>query len=248
MAYPTTSPNWDPFLSAMSGVDSAVSAVGTVQAGDPVVLENYTDLRTAIVELSDALDALRDGSFYAPVGLIAPFGGAVGEVPTGWLLCNGAAVSQTTYASLYAVVGANAFGSDGGGNFYLPDLRGRVVAGVDFNNSDTSRLYTANNSAATRGQVIGDYRLQGHTHTWSTTGGGHEHTYYVYGQTSAYQGSPAPNLLRFADTNATLGGFNNGTGGGGSHSHSGTTDNHNQSQGAQQNVQPTMMLNYIIKW
>ena len=243
MAYPTTSPNWDPFLSAMSGVDSAVSAVGTVQAGDPVVLENYTDLRTAIVELSDALDALRDGSFYAPVGLIAPFGGAVGEVPTGWLLCNGAAVSQTTYASLYAVVGANAFGSDGGGNFYLPDLRGRVVAGVDFNNSDTSRLYTANNSAATRGQVIGDYRLQEHTHTYSgTTGSGdwlaaYNH-YGPLGGSSAYPVS----------TSEAAGRTIQGAGGGHTHSFSGTTANHNKSQGSAQNVQPTMMLNYIIKW
>jgi len=44
-----------------------------------------------------------------------------------WLFCNGAAVSQTTYADLYEFYGANAFGTDSGGNFLLPDARGRSV-------------------------------------------------------------------------------------------------------------------------
>lgn len=245
MAYPTTSPNWDPFLSAMSGVDSAVSAVGTVQAGDPVVLENYTDLRTAIVELSDALDALRDGSFYAPVGLIAPFGGAVGEVPTGWLLCNGAAVSQTTYASLYAVVGANAFGSDGGGNFYLPDLQGRVIAGVDGTgvtdaNAYPTRLRPLSATAANRGGVIGDLRLQAHTH--SITDPGHSHLQELGGSTlGVVNANDRP-------ARAIGGGYINHPGIYGNTTGITGTNAHNQNQGGAQNVQPTMMLNYIIKW
>jgi microcystin-dependent protein len=44
-----------------------------------------------------------------------------------WLYCNGVAVSQTTYADLYAFYGANAFGTDSGGNFFLPDARGRAM-------------------------------------------------------------------------------------------------------------------------
>jgi hypothetical protein len=44
-----------------------------------------------------------------------------------YLYCNGAAVSQTTYAGLYAHVGANAFAADSGGNFTLPDARGRSL-------------------------------------------------------------------------------------------------------------------------
>jgi hypothetical protein len=118
-----------------------------------------------------------------------------------------------------------------------------VVAGVDFNNSDTSRLYTANNNAATRGQVIGDYRLQEHTHTYSgTTGSGdwlaaYNH-YGPLGGSSAYPVS----------TSEAAGRTIQGAGGGHTHSFSGTTANHNKSQGSAQNVQPTMMLNYIIKW
>jgi microcystin-dependent protein len=44
-----------------------------------------------------------------------------------WLYCNGVAVSQTTYSDLYAFYGANAFGTDSGGNFFLPDARGRSL-------------------------------------------------------------------------------------------------------------------------
>lgn len=51
--------------------------------------------------------------------------------PTGWLLCDGSAVSRTTYANLFAAIGT-AYGSgDGSTTFNLPDLRGRVVVGVD---------------------------------------------------------------------------------------------------------------------
>lgn len=64
-----------------------------------------------------------------PIGTILPFGGT--SAPSGYLLCNGAAVSRTTYAALYAVVG-NAFGhGDGSTTFNLPDARGRFMRFAD---------------------------------------------------------------------------------------------------------------------
>lgn len=54
----------------------------------------------------------------APVGLIAPFGGTT--APTGWLLCNGAAVSRTTYSDLFAVIGTKYGAGDGSTTFNLP--------------------------------------------------------------------------------------------------------------------------------
>jgi microcystin-dependent protein len=51
--------------------------------------------------------------------------------PSGWLLCDGAAVSRTTFAALFAAIGS-AFGAgDGSTTFNVPDLRGRVPVGVD---------------------------------------------------------------------------------------------------------------------
>ncbi len=51
--------------------------------------------------------------------------------PTGYLLCDGAAVSRTTYATLFAVI-STAFGAgDGSTTFGLPNLKGRVPVGLD---------------------------------------------------------------------------------------------------------------------
>lgn len=59
-----------------------------------------------------------------------------------FLYCNGAAVSQTTYATLYALWGTNKWGTDSGGDFFLPDARGRSLwlsgtnAAVDVGDND----------------------------------------------------------------------------------------------------------------
>ncbi|MBN4944844.1 tail fiber protein [Stenotrophomonas maltophilia] len=50
--------------------------------------------------------------------------------PEGWLRCNGADVSRTTYAALFAAIGTR-FGSANGSTFRLPDLRGEFIRGWD---------------------------------------------------------------------------------------------------------------------
>jgi len=54
-----------------------------------------------------------------------------GTAPTGWLLCDGTAVSRTTYASLFAVIGTTFGTGDDSTTFNVPDFRGRVPAGPD---------------------------------------------------------------------------------------------------------------------
>jgi len=56
---------------------------------------------------------------------------AVVSVPTGYLECNGAAVSRTTYSALFAIIGVNYGSGNGSSTFNLPDLRGEFVRGVD---------------------------------------------------------------------------------------------------------------------
>lgn len=58
----------------------------------------------------------------APAGLVATF--ARSTAPTGWLKANGAAVSRTAYADLYAAIGTRFGAGDGINTFNLPDLRG----------------------------------------------------------------------------------------------------------------------------
>jgi len=62
-----------------------------------------------------------------PTGLISPFGGAT--APAGWLLCDGAAVSRTTYASLFAVIGIQFGAGNGTTTFNLPDVESRFLLG-----------------------------------------------------------------------------------------------------------------------
>ena len=64
-----------------------------------------------------------------PSGIIAYFAGA--HQPTGWLKCNGAAVSRTTYAGIFAAIGTTYGAGDGSTTFNLPDLRGEFIRGFD---------------------------------------------------------------------------------------------------------------------
>jgi hypothetical protein len=63
-----------------------------------------------------------------PVGTIISFIGTT--VPEGYLLCNGAAVSRTTYAALFAVIGTKCGVGDGSTTFNLPDTNGRFLEGT----------------------------------------------------------------------------------------------------------------------
>lgn len=71
-----------------------------------------------------------------PTGTILPFAGTV--VPDGFLLCNGAAVSRTTYAKLFAAIGTKWGSGDGSTTFNLPDSDGRVFQGT----TDVSKVGT----------------------------------------------------------------------------------------------------------
>jgi microcystin-dependent protein len=85
-----------------------------------------------------------------------------------WLYCNGVAVSQTTYADLYAAVGANAYGTDSGGNFFLPDPRGRALF---FTGTHTDADLGDNDGVALAS------RTAKHSHTLSLAADSHTHTY-----------------------------------------------------------------------
>lgn len=63
-----------------------------------------------------------------PPGGIIMYGGST--IPTGWLLCDGSAVSRTAYALLFAAIGTSFGAGDGSTTFNLPDLRDRFPLGV----------------------------------------------------------------------------------------------------------------------
>ena len=86
------------------------------------------------------LSLIAGGTLYAdaPVGTIQAYGGASSAIPQGWLYCNGAAVSRTTYAELFAVIGTSFGTGDGSTTFNIPDLRGEFLRGAG-NNSHSGQ-------------------------------------------------------------------------------------------------------------
>lgn len=90
------------------------------QFDGPVTISSGDSLRVTPAISLDEGDSV-------PTGQITAFGGA--SAPTGWLLCNGSAVSRTTYAALFAVLSTNFGTGDGSTTFNLPDLRQRFPLG-----------------------------------------------------------------------------------------------------------------------
>ncbi|MGS2725955.1 phage tail protein [Psychroserpens sp. BH13MA-6] len=72
------------------------------------------------------MDKSRDG---VPIGAVFAFPSAT--LPMGYLSCDGSAVSRTTYAELFAVIGTTYGNGDGSTTFNLPDYRGEFLRGLD---------------------------------------------------------------------------------------------------------------------
>jgi microcystin-dependent protein len=84
----------------------------------------YLSLNQPLVPIGQVVGA---STFDMPTGAITAYGAAA--APADWLLCDGTAVSRTTYGSLFGVIGTTYGAGDGSTTFNLPDLRGRVPVG-----------------------------------------------------------------------------------------------------------------------
>jgi microcystin-dependent protein len=199
--------------------------------------------------------------------MLAPFAGATAPT-TGWLLCAGQAVSRTTYAALFAVT-STAYGSgDGSTTFNLPDLRGRVVAAPDnMGGTDAGRLDWAD----TRGTTGGAQTLPLHTHDinhnhgahttefagthshlwrWNETGGGAND----YNPEDAGVGVQGGVMFGVDTSSSQTKTYAVQVDNDGNHQHTydvpelGTTQSGQTGTGTHGVMQPTILLNYIIKY
>ena len=92
------------------------------------------------------------------VGSIKPFGGAT--APSGWLLCDGSAISRTTYAALFSIISTGFGVGDGSTTFNVPNGQGVFLRGAG---SQTI------NARSKGGGSLGDTnedKFQGHIHTY----------------------------------------------------------------------------------
>lgn len=77
--------------------------------------------------------------FHPIVGTIEMYAGQ--EAPAGWLICDGSAISRTTYAKLFEVIGQTYGAGDGSTTFNLPDFKGRTAIGVGTGTASTSTAH-----------------------------------------------------------------------------------------------------------
>jgi microcystin-dependent protein len=126
-------------------------------------------LTAAKIAAATITAAKLDASLVWPVGCMMEW--PAETVPAGFLECNGAAVSRTTYAALFAIVGVVHGQGDGSTTFNLPDMRGYFARGWD-HGAPAGDPDAATRTAAGTGGATGDHvgsvqadEVKAHAHT-----------------------------------------------------------------------------------
>jgi microcystin-dependent protein len=172
-------------------------------------------------------------------GMMMDYAGA--SAPTGWLLCDGAAISRTTYAALFGVISTTYGAGNGSTTFNVPDARGRATVGKDDMGGTAAGRVTSALSGID-GIVLGaSGGLQDHL---LTIGQMPAHQHFAASNTGSAATLSSSNYIDNSKDNGgnysyTLGGITgaatigltSATGGGGAHN----------------NMQPTIIVNKIIK-
>jgi microcystin-dependent protein len=132
-----------------------------------------------------------------PPGAVMDYAGAA--APTGWLLCDGSAVSRTTYATLFAAISTTYGSGDGTTTFNLPDARGRVGVGVGQGTGLTNRVLAATGGEETHKLTVAELAV--HNHATSETP--HSHTVAYTGPVGIASGGANINSIVGASSTAT---------------------------------------------
>jgi microcystin-dependent protein len=135
-----------------------------------------------------------------PTGLILPYAANAPIVlPTGYLECDGSAVSQTTYTNLFSIITTTYNdGTEPSGDFRLPDLRGYFIRGFG-----TNIDLTTSGSFGTK--QTDSYLNHNHSATSSTTGA-HTHGYSGVTATNAAALGSATNFDTYTSSTTTSAG------------------------------------------
>ena len=237
-------------LSTVLGIASGGTGLASFTTGDVMYASGSTTI--AKLGIGSALQVLKTNAGatapswvtetdLCPVGSIVMYGAAA--APTNWLLCDGTAVSRTTYADLFSAIGTTYGAGNGSSTFEVPDMQSRFPIGYDGGSSyalaatggattDTPTL-----SGTNAGTTLTAAQIPAHQHGGVTTG-------WPSGSWTGGTGAVQAAIDVSGDSTAS-GSVNlslENTGGGSSHTHtwSGTST-------AVDILPPYLVVNYIIK-
>lgn len=88
---------------------------------------SISEVNTTVTNAISSLQTLVNSA--APTGVVQAYAGS--SAPSGWLLCEGQAVSRTQYSGLFAVIGTTFGGGDGTTTFNVPNLINKFIEGSD---------------------------------------------------------------------------------------------------------------------
>lgn len=173
--------------------------------------------------------------------------------PTGWKLCDGSAISRTTFAALFTAIGTTYGVGDGSTTFNLPDLRGRVPVGVDGTAARLSANDALGNSAGEEKHTLLLAEIPAHNH--GVNDPTHAHgpgSFFVNGLWT-----PGQEFFNEFNTHSPQGGFNavttwgasgsKGVQGASAGAATGVSIQNNGGGGAHNVMQPYQVINWMIK-
>jgi microcystin-dependent protein len=224
---------------------NSTSSINVISAGTGVVLNpegpinispnEMKVIRVIVTDVEEGSEQVYMSELVntTPTGIINPYAGSSGYVPNGWLLCDGSAVSRTTYAKLFYTIGSTYGNGDASTTFNIPDLRGRIPVGLT---GAGTYFNTLGGVGGVTDVTLTTAQLASHTHVYNdayfaeNAGGGGtvfgtsagtdtDNSFYYRTAAGGYSTSPS-------DLNTSA------TGAGQSHT----------------NVQPYVTVNYIIKY
>lgn len=216
----------------------STTSVGTVSSTEIGYLDGVTSLIQAQI------------NSLIPKGTVTPFAGAT--APSGnWLMCDGSTKNTSTnpeLADLYAVIGTT-YGGTGSTSFKLPDLRGRTPIGAGTGTGLTARALNDTIGVESVTLTSGQSGVPAHSHanTVSFSDPGHAHTVYLNDGSGTGTGN-------FTDSNPTndsrswAAGSTNSVGTGASVGITNVNNTAANAAEAHTNMQPSLALNYIIKY
>ena len=152
------------FAGSLFAADVLIKTAGTTASDNGLSVQNSASTEVLSVE--------GDGTVKAPIGRISDKSGLLSPVgsvtmfvamtaPTGWLICDGRAVSRTTYADLFALIGTT-YGTEDDSTFNLPDMRGRGAIGYK---SDNTKFDTLGEKSGEETHTLTVSEMPSHNHT-----------------------------------------------------------------------------------